>query len=238
MDKRDFIKTGLIGVVGLTTIPAFARNSFKSRGSVVNLPRLAYEFENFDNFLSYNNLTEHYSIFLNAANKLKSSLSNNVIKIDRVRDILISPSNFDAETVQNAGTYLNHRIFFKTLTANGVSLPKNELHSVINNNFGSFGNFKSQFEELANESNGSGWVWLINRNNNLAIVSTDKNNNPFSSSLSHENRGYPLFGIDMWEHSYYLDYENNSKDYIKNFWNYIDWEFVSKRYEKSKNFKI
>jgi Fe-Mn family superoxide dismutase len=238
MDKRQFIKTSLIGVIGMVAMPSFSRNAFRTGSSVVNIPSLSFKFDSFGDFLSEKNLQEHYNIFLNASESLKNYLSHNNTKIQKISDILLNPEDYDSATIKSTGTYLNHRIFFKTLSLKGNNKPKNALSNAIVENFGNFESFKAQFEKIALSQSNSGWVWLTYRNNKLFITTTNNDLNPFMRSLPDDKRGYPVLGLDVWEHAYYTDYENDSKKYVENFWNYIDWDFIGKRFERAIKSKI
>ena len=233
MDKREFIKTGVLGIAGLAAVPAIARNSFGTARSLVNIPQLPYKFNSFSTFLSEKNLQKHYSLYIDAAEELKADLSLSLNKISKVRDIFLCPDRFDNSTIKTAGTYFNHKIFFKTLTPKGSEIQNASLNKAIIDDFGSFENFRNQFENAALNLNTHGWVWLTYKNNRLFISATKEDENPFLKSLPKESRGFPVLGLDVWKHAYSFDYGNKSEGYIKNFLYFVDWKFIERRYNRA-----
>ncbi|MBN2487277.1 MAG: superoxide dismutase [Bacteroidales bacterium] len=238
MNKREFIKSGLIGVVGLSAAPALARNSYITFGDIVKQPRLPYSFGSFSGFLSEKALEAHYVVYDTAADNLKQLSGFALSGIQKVRDILLNASSFEHSVVQNASAFLNHKIFFNTLTPKGTSLPDEKLHKAINSAFGSFENFKQKFESTALSIDNAGWVWLVYKNKQLEIITTANDNNPLSELLPDENRGFPLMGLDMWEHAYYLDYQADAGKYIRNFWAHINWNYIDKRFQRDTKLKF
>jgi Fe-Mn family superoxide dismutase len=238
MDKREFIKTGLMGVAGLASIPAIARSSFKTSKVLANVPELPYTFGSFGGFLSKKGLQLHHEIFVDAANELNSSLNLNYLSVDNIKDVLLNSHEFNSKTIHLSNTYLNHKIFFKTITPDKDQTLTIKIQSAITDEFGTFNNFKKKFEEAALSIQSEGWVWLVYKSNYFFVTTTEKDNNPFSTILPDEMRGYPILGLDMWEHAYKPDYENIPAKYVSAFWNYIDWNYVDKRYRRALLTKI
>jgi len=130
----------------------------------------------------------------------------------------------------NGGGYWNHEMFWNCMKPNGGGTPSGKLADAINAAFGSFDNFKKQFAEAGTKRFGSGWVWLVKGSDGkLFITSTANQDNPLMNT--EEKRGTPIFCLDVWEHAYYLKYQNKRADYISAFWNVANWDYVQKRFE-------
>jgi Fe-Mn family superoxide dismutase len=133
----------------------------------------------------------------------------------------------------NGGGYWNHEMFWNCMKPNGGGAPGGKLADAINTAFGSFDNFKKQFAEAGTKRFGSGWVWLVKGSDGkLFITSTANQDNPLMNT--EEKRGTPIFCLDVWEHAYYLKYQNKRADYISAFWNVANWDYVQKRFEGGK----
>ncbi len=133
----------------------------------------------------------------------------------------------------NAGGYFNHQLFWSVMKAKGGGIPGGKLGDAILKSFGSFEEFKKQFGEAAKTRFGSGWAWLIvDATGNLAISSTANQDNPLMDIA--DKKGTPIFALDVWEHAYYLKYQNRRVDYIEAFWNVVNWDDVAKRYDAAK----
>jgi Fe-Mn family superoxide dismutase len=128
----------------------------------------------------------------------------------------------------NGGGHANHSFFWELLTPGGSSEPTGELAAAINEAFGSFEAFKEQFEKKAAGQFGSGWGWLVVNNGKLEITSTPNQDTPLSQGQT------PVVGVDVWEHAYYLKYQNKRPDYLKSVWNVINWDIAAKNYEAAK----
>ncbi len=130
----------------------------------------------------------------------------------------------------NGGGFVNHNLYFDIISPNPVKEPKNELAEKINAKFGSLDNLKAQLVDLAVKQFGSGWAWLaVDQNNELITLSTPNQDSPLMQGY------YPILGVDVWEHAYYLKYRNLRKDHVEAFLNLIDWEKVEKHYNKALN---
>ena len=133
----------------------------------------------------------------------------------------------------NGGGYYNHNLFWEILGPNAGGQPSGALAEAINKKFGSFDKFKEEFENAAATRFGSGWAWLIVTNNgDVAVTSTANQDNPLMDVA--EQKGTPVLGLDVWEHAYYLKYQNKRPAYISAFWNVVNWDAVSKRFEQAK----
>lgn len=137
------------------------------------------------------------------------------------------PEEIRTAVRNNGGGYKNHNIFWKVMSPNGGGLPSGKLADAINAKFGSFDSFKDLFAKTAATRFGSGWGWLSkDEAGNLFVTSTANQDNPFSEGL------IPVLGIDVWEHAYYLNYQNRRADYISAWWNVVNWDEVARRFER------
>lgn len=141
-------------------------------------------------------------------------------------------NSFSPAIKNNAGGYWNHEMFWNCMKPNGGGAPTGKLGDAINSAFGSFDDFKKQFAEAGIKRFGSGWVWLVvGADGKLFINSTANQDNPLMNT--EEKRGTPIFCLDVWEHAYYLKYQNKRGDYIAAFWNVVNWDFVQKLYAEA-----
>ena len=131
----------------------------------------------------------------------------------------------------NGGGHWNHTFFWESLSKNGGGAPSGKLADAINSAFGSFDEFKTKFNAAGATRFGSGWAWLIVKDGKLEITSTPNQDNPLMDVA--EAKGTPLLGVDVWEHAYYLKYQNKRPDYLAAIWNLIDWKKVGERFEKA-----
>ncbi|HEY8400083.1 MAG TPA: superoxide dismutase [Cytophagaceae bacterium] len=146
-----------------------------------------------------------------------------------IEEICKNVSKYSAAVRNNGGGHYNHSLFWTILTPQGKGKPSGELASAIDKAFTSFDKFKEEFSNAAATRFGSGWAWLIVNNGKLEVTSTPNQDNPLMDVA--EKKGTPILGLDVWEHAYYLKYQNRRPDYINAFWNVVDWDAVAKRYE-------
>jgi Fe-Mn family superoxide dismutase len=150
------------------------------------------------------------------------------IKNKSIESLLASISTYSTKMRNNAGGHYNHELFWQTMQPAPSSAPTGGLAKMIDASFGSFADFQKAFSEAAKNRFGSGWAWLIiNEKGGLAICTTPNQDNPLMDIA--EVKGYPLLGLDVWEHAYYLKYQNKRADYIANWWNLVNWKFVEER---------
>jgi len=155
------------------------------------------------------------------------------IKTTSITNLLESISKYSTKMRNNAGGHYNHELFWQTMQPASASMPTGSLAKAIEKSFGSFADFQKAFSEAAKNRFGSGWAWLIiNEKKELAICSTANQDNPLMDIA--ETKGYPLLGLDDWEHAYYLKYQNKRPDYINAWWNLVNWKFVEERYNTFK----
>jgi Fe-Mn family superoxide dismutase len=168
-----------------------------------------------------------YTAKLNAAIKGLSEAPSTA------RAILKNASKYNATIVNNAGGYLNHKLYWKFMSSDGGGNPAGPVADAIQKDFGSFDKFKEKFSIAAKKHFGSGWAWLIYQKGKLKVTTTANQDNPIMDTLPEDQRGFPLLTIDVWEHAYYLKYQNKRADYVDAFWNVVNWKFVNKKFEKA-----
>jgi Fe-Mn family superoxide dismutase len=147
-----------------------------------------------------------------------------------MRDLASVPENIRTAVRNNGGGHWNHSFFWKILSPRGGGAPTGKLAEAIQSAFGSFEGFKEKFEAAGLARFGSGWAWLVSNNGKLEIVSTANQDNPLMGKAIAGCEGKPVFGVDVWEHAYYLKYQNKRGDYLKAVWNVVDWNAVAKNF--------
>lgn len=148
-----------------------------------------------------------------------------------IEEILTGLDESNTAVRNNGGGFYNHNLFFSQLTTNGGK-PTGAISDTINTTFGSFETFKEKFSQAATGRFGSGWAWLVvTEDGNLEVGSTPNQDNPLMPFA--EIQGTPILGLDVWEHAYYLHYQNRRAEYVENFWNIVNWEEVGKRFEEA-----
>ena len=151
-----------------------------------------------------------------------------------ISDLASVPENIRGPVRNNGGGHWNHSFFWKLMAPNAGGVPVGKMAEGINAAFGSFDAFKEKFEAAGVGRFGSGWAWLVVNNGKLEIVSTPNQDNPLMGKAISGVEGKPILAVDVWEHAYYLKYQNRRPDYLKAFWNVVSWTEVSKNYEGAK----
>jgi superoxide dismutase, Fe-Mn family len=147
-----------------------------------------------------------------------------------LEDVLKNVSKYSPKVRNNGGGHYNHELFWKSMKAQGEGKPSGKLLSAIESAFGSFDAFKTKFSDAGKNRFGSGWAWLlVGADKKLVIGSTPNQDNPLMDIS--EIKGYPLLGLDVWEHAYYLKYQNRRPEYIEAWWKVVNWDFVQKRFD-------
>ena len=192
------------------------------------LPELNYSYDALEPHIDAKTMEIHYSKHHNGyTTNLNNAIEGTDIQSQSIEEICKS-ENLVGGVRNNAGGYYNHCLFWDILSPNGGGEPKNEVGEAINSSFGSFENFKNEFAKAAATRFGSGWAWLCVKNGALDICSTANQDNPL---MLDQCGGTPILGLDVWEHAYYLNYQNRRPDYINAFFNVINWEEVNKRFK-------
>jgi Fe-Mn family superoxide dismutase len=195
----------------------------------IGIEKLPYAYSALKKFVGTETMDIHYNKhYKGYVKKLNDALSKTNKKYEDLEDIIKSISKFDTKVRNNAGGAFNHALFWKMLSPK-KQIPKGEVFEMITKQYGNIKKMKDEFNEIAKERFGSGWVWLVlTKTNRLKIMSTPNQDNPLMNIV--KDGGYPLLGLDLWEHAYYLRYRNKRDEYIKKFWNYVNWEFVNELY--------
>lgn len=243
MNKRRFIKN-----LGLTASTLFLGkivngNTFMSTLDLeetiipnsegkFELPKLNYSYNSMEPKIDARTMeihyTKHHQGYVNNLNKAIEGKPQTKWSLEKIC-ANVSASN---EAIRNnAGGHYNHSMFWEWIVPNGNSNKSTAFSNAIDANFGSFDQFKDKFNEAAKSRFGSGWVWLVKGlNGKLYVYSTPNQDNPLMTKLGY--KGQPLLGLDVWEHAYYLNYQNKRADYINAFWELVNWEKVSELYSK------
>mgnify|MGYP001480683095 CR=1 FL=1 len=191
------------------------------------LPDLPYTYDALEPNIDARTMEIHHTKHHNGyTNNLNNAIQGTELENKTIEEICKTPDLPNAVR-NNGGGYYNHCLFWESMSANGGGEPSGDLSDALNNSFGSFENFKSEFSKAAATRFGSGWAWLCVTNGKLCVCSTANQDNPL---MSGECNGTPILCLDVWEHAYYLNYQNRRPDYIDGFFNVINWEEVSRRY--------
>lgn len=241
MNKRSFLKTSallgagtLIGSSGFATgksgilMDAFTGSS---EGDEFLLPALPYGYDALEPHIDTLTMQVHHDKHHAAYTKnLNAEVTANKLQGKKIEELLMNVSKYSMPIRNNGGGYYNHSFFWETLAPKGGS-PQGALADAINKDFGSFQNFKDELSKKAMSVFGSGWAWLIFADGKLKTISTANQDNPIMDIAT--DKGYPLLNIDVWEHAYYLKYQNKRKDYVDAIWNVFNWTKVTERYSKA-----
>lgn len=198
------------------------------------LPDLPYAYDALEPHIDERTMkihhTKHHQGYTNKVNAALEGSDYADKPIEEVlRDINNVPEDIRQNVINNGGGYANHKLFWTVMAPDGGGEPTGALADAINDKFGSFDKFKAEFTDAAKGRFGSGWAWLcVKSDGSLELLSTPNQDSPLMNGLT------PIFGIDVWEHAYYLNYQNRRPDYIKAFWNVVNWDQVSKNYEDAK----
>lgn len=170
---------------------------------------------------------KHHAAYVN---NLNAAIAGTEHEGKSLEELMANISKLPAAVRNNGGGHYNHSLFWSIMGPNGGGEPTGKLADAINNTFGSFATFKEEFAKAGATRFGSGWAWLCVENGKLKVCSTPNQDNPLMDVVTDCN-GTPILGLDVWEHAYYLHYQNRRPDYISAFWNVVNWAEVSRRYE-------
>ncbi|QFP76578.1 superoxide dismutase [Mn] [Deinococcus sp. AJ005] len=178
---------------------------------------------------------KHHQAYVDNANKALEGTEFADMPVEELITKLDSvPADKKTALRNNAGGHANHSLFWTVMGPQGSKQPSGELMTAIVGAFGSFEDFKKKFEDAAKTRFGSGWAWLVVQSGKLAVVSTANQDNPLMGEAISGTSGTPVLGVDVWEHAYYLNYQNKRPDYLEAFWNVVNWDEVAKRYAAAK----
>ncbi|HLQ83871.1 MAG TPA: superoxide dismutase [Pseudogracilibacillus sp.] len=202
--------------------------------SKFELPELPYEYDALEPTIDKETMnihhTKHHNTYvtnLNGALEGHDDLQAKSIE-ELISDIDALPADIQTAVRNNGGGHANHSLFWKVLSPNGGGNPTGKVAEKIDAKFGSFDKFKEEFQKAAATRFGSGWAWLVLNNGEVEIMSTPNQDSPLMEGKT------PLLGLDVWEHAYYLKYQNRRPEYAENFWNVVNWEEVEKNYNEAK----
>ena len=198
------------------------------------LPKLPYAYDALESHIDARTMEIHHSKHhAGYTNNLNNAIAGTDLEGKTIEDILNNLEMTNAAVRNNGGGFYNHDLFWKIMLPNGGGEPTGEVTSAINSAFGSYENFKDVFSKAAATRFGSGWAWLcVHKGGKVEVCSTPNQDNPLMPGV--DCGGIPILAIDVWEHAYYLNYQNRRPDYINAFFNVINWEEVSKRFESGK----
>ena len=201
-------------------------------GGIFKMKGLKYAYDDLAPFIDAKTMEVHYSKHhLGYANKLNKAIAGTDLQTKSIEEILSKLDLKNAAVRNNAGGYYNHNLFFEILNPKGTGIPTGSLAEAITVEFGSFEIFQTKITEAASTQFGSGWAWLVVTNEGkLAITSTANQDNPLMPNA--EIKGTPILAIDVWEHAYYLKYQNKRNEYLTAIFNVIDWNIIDSKYVK------
>jgi Fe-Mn family superoxide dismutase len=194
------------------------------------LPKLNYAYDALEPHIDARTMEIHHSKHHAAyTNNLNAAIEGTDMVGKTIENILINLDKSNAAVRNNGGGFYNHNLFWSVMSPNGGGEPTGELAAAIEQNFGTFAEFKAKFAKAGATQFGSGWAWLcVHKGGKLDVCGTPNQDNPLMPGVG--CGGTPILGMDVWEHAYYLHYQNRRPDYIEAFFNVIDWAEVSRRY--------
>ena len=198
------------------------------------LPKLTYAYDALEPHIDARTMEIHHGKHHNGyTTNLNNAISGSDLDGQSIEAILKSLDMNNAAVRNNGGGFYNHSLFWNIMSPKGGGEPSGALSKAINTAFGSFDEFKNAFAKAAATRFGSGWAWLcVNSGGTVEVCSTANQDNPLMPDVG--CNGFPILGIDVWEHAYYLNYQNRRPDYIQAFFNVVDWNMVSELYEENK----
>lgn len=194
------------------------------------LPKLDYAYDALEPHIDAKTMeihhTKHHAAYVNNVN---AALEGSPAANDSIEKLMANISKHSVAVRNNGGGHLNHKLFWEVIGPKGGGKPSGELLTAIEKDFGSFDAFKEEFAKAAATRFGSGWAWLVKTaDGSLAVTSTPNQDNPLMDIA--EVKGKPILGLDVWEHAYYLNYQNRRPDYVQAFWNVVNWEAVAAKF--------
>ena len=208
--------------------------SIAAEARTFKLPPLTYDYNALEPHIDATTMKFHhdkhhaaYVKNLNAAVTKYPELNTKTVE-QLLTGLSTLPKDIQTTVRNNGGGHYNHTMYWQIMGPNGGGAPTGSIATAIKNQFGTFDTFKSQFNEAGTKLFGSGWVWLVNDRSKLKIITTPNQDSPISQGI------YPIMGNDVWEHAYYLNYQNRRPDYLAAWWNVINWTEVNRRFERAK----
>lgn len=199
----------------------------------MKFPELGYAFDALEPHIDAMTMEIHYTRHHKAYfGNLQAAVEGTEMADMEFEDLIKNISKYPTAVRNNGGGHYNHSLFWSVMSPNGGGKPSGKLLEDISKTFGSFEAFQNEFETAAKTRFGSGWAWLsVNENGSLSVCSSANQDNPLMDV--HDCNGTPILGLDVWEHAYYLKYQNKRPDYVSAFWNVVNWSEVETRYERT-----
>ena len=198
------------------------------------LPKLSYELNALEPHIDAKTMEIHHGKHHQAyVNNLNAAIAGTESEGKSIEELMGHISEMSPAVRNNGGGHYNHSLFWEVIGPNGTGAPTGKLATAIEVDFGSFDEFKTQFASAGATRFGSGWAWLLVHDGKLVVSSTPNQDNPLMDIA--EVKGTPILGLDVWEHAYYLNYQNRRPDYIAAFWNVVNWNKVSELFEAATN---
>ena len=197
------------------------------------LPELPYAYDALEPHIDAETMTIHHQRHHQAyITKLNAAIEGTDLAGESLENIMRNISKHSGAVRNNGGGHYNHSLFWNILSPSPKSAPTGKLAEAIDSTFGSLDKFKEQFTQAALTQFGSGWAWLfVKYNGTIGVSATPNQDNPLMD-INPTNQGFPILGVDVWEHAYYLKYQNKRPDYLEAFWSVVDWAAVEKNYEE------
>lgn len=240
MNRRQALKTTALATAAAALTPKILAQTNAATSAAGNapftLPALPYAYDALEPHIDARTMEihhdKHHAAYVANLNKAwqQMSWSSVVPNFTYLENNWLKDPKFLAENPavrNNGGGHYNHSLFWQMMKKDGGGEPKADLAKAIENSFGNFSGFQTQFTESATKVFGSGWTWLVWKDGKLAIQNTPNQDTPLAQGAQ------PLLGLDVWEHAYYLKFQNKRADYIKAWWNVVNWDFVADRHSKS-----
>jgi Fe-Mn family superoxide dismutase len=199
------------------------------------LPPLPYAYDALEPYIDEQTMhlhhDKHHQAYLDNVNAAIKGTQFESLPVEQlVQRINEVPENIRTAVRNNGGGHVNHSMFWAIMKPNGGGQPTGELADAINSTFGSFDQFKAAFNDAGVKRFGSGWTWLVaDRGGKLSVISSANQDSPFMEGL------FPIMGNDVWEHAYYLKYQNRRAEYLNNWWNVVNWDEITRRYQRAKS---
>ena len=199
------------------------------------LPQLPYAYDALEPHIDARTMEIHHTKHHNAyTTNLNAAIAGTDLEGKTIENILINLDKTNAAVRNNGGGFYNHNLFWTVMSPDGGGLPTGDLLAAIESSFGTFEEFKAKFAKAGAAQFGSGWAWLtVQKGGKLEVVGTPNQDNPLMPEVA-GNGGTPILGMDVWEHAYYLNYQNRRPDYIEAFFSVINWTEVARRYALDK----
>lgn len=230
--RRDFIKkSAIITLAGaglrLTGDVALADGLFLPEEAIFSLPDLPYPAAGLEPHIDTLTMQIHHGKHHKSyVDNLNKAVKESKLEHVGLKDLLSTVSKYSNAIRNNSGGHYNHSLFWKLMIPSGGGAPKGEIADALSGTFGSFEAFKEKLNAAATGRFGSGWAWLVVKEGKLEIGSTPNQDNPLMDAS--EFKGNPLLALDVWEHAYYLKYQNKRADYVNAFWNVVNWDEVNR----------